>query len=119
MKISVLCKVQVGIYVPVYKCGSLLGRCFSHIGRCQYLPNGLFGTGLCFWSLPREGKTLLVIAHYFTDTDALLLRFASVVASKRNKRILCVRRKICQNWEKLAKCFVIPLNQKLCGLISC
>lgn len=119
MKISVLCKVQVGIYVPLYKCGSLLGRYFSHIGRCQCLPNGLFGTGLYFWSLPHEGKTLSAIANYFMDMDALLLKFASAVASKGNKRILCVRRKICQIWEGVAKHFGIPLNQKLCGLLSC
>lgn len=99
MKISVLCKAQVGICVPLYKCVSLLGRYFSHIGRCQYLSNGLICTGLYFWSLPHEGKTLRAIANYFTDMGALLLKFATGIASKGNKRILCIRRKIFQNWE--------------------
>lgn len=62
----------------------------AHIDGCQYLPNDLFCTGLYFWSLPREGKTLKAIANYFTDMDALLLKFATTVASEGSLRGFCV-----------------------------
>lgn len=80
--------------------------------------NGLFGTGLYFWSLPHEGKTLSTIVNCFTDMDALLLKFAAAVGPKGNKMILCVIRKMCQNWEGLAKQLRIPLNQKLSKVMS-
>lgn len=99
MNISVLHEVQVGICVPLYKHVGLLARGFFltligiSIYQMVYVLQAFISGGCQV-----NRRHLVPCLTFFTDMDTLLAILVANLTSRGNKRIMAVRRKICQNW---------------------